>query len=139
MKDKRVLLLVSTIVILTLMFFTAFVRDRQRNKKLTPSETTESKPVDAIIDEYADWTLFRNGYALPVPPKWKNTSDRGGTAVLEPGETVGNIQKISITVLSDEKATAGQRFTTQKELNDWSAIKGEVGGSIQKPKNIILD
>jgi hypothetical protein len=69
----------------------------------------------------------------------ENTSDVGGVAVLEPGEAVGGLEEISVTILSDKKAPQGQQFTTQKELDEWSAVSGQVQGDIQKTKNIIMD
>lgn len=138
MYENRKFVLGTVVIVLALMFFGAFVKDMIPGKKTQPSVTPEVKQMK-VQDKYADWTLFRNGYALPIPSDWKNTSDTGGTAVLEPGEAVGTIKKISVTVLSDAKAPQGQQFTTQKELNEWSAVKGEVQGDVQKPKNISLD
>lgn len=140
-EDPRKIVLVSTIAVLALMFGVAFLKDSIKNnqKKLIPSNLS---PTIKTINKYESWTLFRNGYAFPLPPNWTNTSDRGGTAVLEPRDPLinelKNIQKISTTVLSDKKAT-GQRFTTEREFTDWTAVTGEVQGSIQKLENITVD
>ena len=138
MYENRKFVLGTVIVVLAIMFFGAVVKDKIPGKKNQPSVTPEVKQLKAQ-DDYAGWTLFRNGYALPIPSDWKNTSDTGGTAILEPGEAVGSIKEISVTVLPDAKAPQGQQFTTQKELEEWSAVKGEVQGDVQKPKNISLD
>ncbi len=138
MKDPRKIVLVSTIIILIVMFATTFIRESLKKRNVQPVDTSNTQPT-VMRDDYSDWTLFRNGYAFPLPADWKNTSDTGGTAVLEPGQPIGSIENISVTVLSDKKAPEGQRFTTQKELDEWSAVTGEVQGTIQKPKNITLD
>lgn len=140
MKDPRKVVLVSVIIVLALMFGVTFLKEsfRNKNKKISPQISVSPTKVQ---NKYDDWVLFRNGYALPLPPDWKNSSDTGGTAVLEPRDPMANelknIQKISITVLSDEKAT-GQRFTTEKEFFEWSAINGEVQGKIQKLDNLTV-
>ncbi len=98
MQDPRKILLVTTIVGLALMFGYAYIRDTRRTATVTAPDASSEKQV---VSPYADWTLFRNGYTLPLPPDWKNTSDTGGTAVLEPGTPVGSIVKLSVTRLSD--------------------------------------
>ena len=141
MKDPRKIVLVSVIIILTLMFGVTFLKESFRNKNKKISPLISVSPTKAQ-KKYEDWTLFRNGYSLPIPSDWKNSSDVGVTAVLEPRDSIANelknIQKISITVLSDEKAT-GQRFTTEKEFFEWSAVVGEVQGKIQKLDNLSVN
>ncbi len=138
----RKFVLFGVIVFLVGMFGVTIMRDwprltGQMGKRASPAAIPKVTP-DATKADYSNWTLFRNGYALPVPPKWKNTSDLGGVAVLEPGEIVGSLDEISVTILSDKKAQ-GQQFTTQKELDEWSAVSGQVQGDIQKTKNIVMD
>jgi len=135
MQDKRKLLLAGSIIFVVVMFAQAFIRDTFKSKTVTPSKNT---PTQQVVDDYANWGLFRNGYALPVPPKWQNTSDTGGVAILEPGEQVGSLNQISIMVLSDKNAPQGQQFTTQKELDEWTAVSGPVQGDVQKTNNITL-
>lgn len=137
MNDKRKLLFALTIVILVLMFGVVFIRESMKNKS-SSSDALVVQPAKTQ-DDYANWSLFRNGYALPVPPEWKNTSDNGGVAILEPGKAIGSMQEISIAILSDKNAPQGQQFTTQKELDEWSAVNGKVQGDIQKLKNITMD
>lgn len=140
MKDPRKVVLVSVIIVLALMFGVAFLKEsfRNKNKKISPSISVSPTKVQ---NKYKDWNLFRNGYALLIPSDWKNSSDVGGTAILEPSDPLNNelknINKISITVLSDKKAT-GQRFTTEKEFFEWSAVVGEVQGKIQKLDNLTV-
>lgn len=141
MKDPRKVVLVSAIVILALMFGVTFLKESLKNKdKKAPLSSEISPPI--AINIYKDWTLFRNGYAFPLPPGWINSSDTGGHVVLEPKDTqvneLKNIKKISVTVLSDKKAS-GQRFTTEKEFTEWAAITGEVQGKIQKLNTVTLD
>jgi len=138
----RKFVLFGVIVFLVGIFGVTIIRDWPR---LTGQKTSNAIPTaipkvtpDETQADYSNWTLFRNGYALPVPPKWQNTSDLGGVAVLEPGETVGSLDEISVTILSDKKSQ-GQQFTTQKELDEWSAVSGQVQGDIQKTKNIVMD
>ena len=138
MKDPRKVLLSTTIIGLALMFGITYLRDPRRTAVAPAGDQISVSPSPVSLS-YADWTLFSNGYALPIPPDWKNTSDTGGTAVLEPGTKIGTIQKISITRLSDAKAPAGQQFTTQKEFDEWSAVEGEVQGPIQKIANLTVD
>ena len=140
MKDQRKIVLISAIVILALMFGVTFLKEtfRDKNKKISPPISVSPTKVE---NKYEGWTLFRNGYAFPLPTDWINSSDTGGTAVLEPRDPLknelNNIKKISVTVLSDKKST-GQRFTTEKELVEWSAVAGEVQGKIQKLDNLIV-
>lgn len=141
MKDPRKVILVSTIVVLALMFSFTFIKEgikSNQGKKPIPVSVLPTK----AQNKYESWKLFRNGYAFPLPSDWKNSSDRGGTAVLEPRDLsmneLKNIQKISVTILSDKKAT-GQRFTTEREFTDWTAVTGEVQGTIQKLENITVD
>lgn len=136
--------LITIVSILAVICVAILIFNLRKNKipaaSVSPSPSALTMPSITVTPvEYADWSLFRNGYALPLPPAWKNTSDRAGTAVLEPGKPIGSIQKISVTVLSDAKAPQGQRFTTQKELDNWLAVSGEVQGPIQKIKNNTLD
>lgn len=146
-KKSLILLLIIITAVTAFTFYTA----KNKNKVIIPerlNQTTDKSvnniPITPTPSQpnYSDWTLFRNGYSLPLPPEWKNTSDRGGTAILEVGDSpeskIGNIQQISITVLSDAKST-GQRFTTQREFDDWSKVEGEVQGSIQKLDNLTID
>ncbi len=141
MKDPRKIVLVATIGILILLFGMAYLKEQlsKRSPTILPTETVMPTKV---VDPYQDWTLFRNGYAFPLPPEWKNSSDVGGVAVLEPTDpavnTLKNIQKISAIILSDKKAT-GQRFTTEKEFIEWMAVAGAVQGSVQKLENSIID
>lgn len=138
MKDPRKVLLLTTIIGLALMFGITYLRETG-STALAPSGDQISASPSPVSLNYAEWGLFRNGYALPIPPDWKNTSDTGGTAVFEPGTKVGNIKKISVTRLSDAKVPPGQQFTTQKEFEEWSAVEGEVQGPIQKIANITVD
>lgn len=109
----------------------------------TRNPKTEADLLAAMKAEFADWTYFRNGYALPVPPGWKNTSTAGGRAVLVPGsanaEAADRMKEMSLTVLSDASAPQGQQFTTQREFDDWRQVEGEVRGAIQKLANTTLD
>lgn len=143
MKDSRKLLLFGTIIFLLGMFFVTILRDWPRLTGQIKNSVTPAATPQSITDEtqtvYTNWKLFRNGYALPVPPEWKNTSDKGGVAILEPGEKTGSLQEISVSILSDKNAPQGQQFTTQKELDEWSAVSGQVQGDIQKTKNVIMD
>ena len=142
MKDSHKLLLLGTIIFLFGMLFVTILRDWPRltgQIKTGVSPTPPTPTVENKQAEHADWSLFRNGYALPLPPKWKNTSDTGGVAVLEPGEMIGSLEEISIMIVSDKKAPQGQQFTTQRELDEWSAVSGQVQGDIQKTKNIFVD
>lgn len=129
--------LILMVLVAGLTIYTAKNED-----KVIIAEKSDQPAPTASGPDYSQWTLFRNGYALPLPPDWQNTSDTGGTAVLAVGDTpeskIGSIQQISVTVLSDEKAT-GQRFTTQTEFDDWSMVEGEVQGSIQKLENRTVD
>lgn len=141
MKDPRKAVLISTIILLTLMFGLTFLKESFKNKtsKEIPSATVSPT---IIKNKFENWTFFKNGYAFPLPSNWKNSSDTGGTAVLEPSDIseneLDNIKKISVTVLSYKKAT-GQRFTTQLEFDQWSAVTGEVQGKIQKLENLTID
>lgn len=137
MNDWRKVLLVSTIALLVLMFASAFIRQSLKSKTVVASPAPQASVV--IQDDYSGWTLFRNGYAFPVPPKWKNTSDTGGVAILEPGDKIGSLEQISMRVLSDKKAPAGQQFTGQQELEQWATVSGQVQGDVQKTKNVSLD
>lgn len=141
MKDPRKIILITTIVVLALMFGITLVKESIKNSFKNRPTSNSAIPAKAQ-NKYESWRLFRNGYAFPIPPEWKNSSDRGGTAVLEPRNVstneLKNIQRISITVLSDKKAT-GQRFTTEREFEDWSAVTGEVQGAIQKLEDITID
>jgi hypothetical protein len=145
MNDWRKLLLSFTIIFLVGIFGFTFIKQffkpvAKKSSLANSSPAMSSQPqFTPSPDPYVGWTVFRNGYALPVPPKWKNTSDLNGTAVLEPGEKLAGIIKISVTILSDKKATAGQRFTTQKEFDQWYAVSTQVQGNIQKLKNVNLD
>ncbi|HYD35196.1 MAG TPA: hypothetical protein VD999_03970 [Vitreimonas sp.] len=103
----------------------------------SPSPTPSGTPATPL--DYTTWKLFRNGYALPLPPNWKNTSDSNGRAVFHPGDKVGSLTEISVTVLSDAKAPQGQQFTTQAEFDQWSAVQGDVQGAIQKIDNVTVD
>lgn len=140
-EDPRKIVLVSAIVVLAFMFGLTFVKQSVKNNQKQTSSTS-SIPPTKTPNKYERWALFRNGYAFPLPSNWKNSSDKGGTAVLEPRDPLinelKNIQRISTTVLSDKKAT-GQRFTTEREFTDWTAITGEVQGTIQKLENITVD
>ncbi len=142
MRDPRKILLAATVIILVLAFGITYIRQAMKPKTATPlaspSPIIENKTSPAP-DEYSNWKLFRNGYAFPIPPKWKNTSDKNGVAILEPGDPIGSLQQISITILSDKKAPQGQQFTTQTELDQWSAVSGPLQGDVQKTKNITLD
>lgn len=138
----RKFVLFGVIVFLVGIFGVTIIRDwprltGQKASSTSPTAIPNVTPNETLAD-YSNWTLFRNGYAMPVPPKWKNTSDLGGVAVLEPGERVGSLDEISVTILSDKKAQ-GQQFSTQKELDEWSAVSGQVQGDIQKTKNIVMD
>ena len=141
MKDPRKIILLSTIVLLSVMFGFTFLKELYKKSQKKTVVSNVPTPTIMIADR-ADWTLFRNGYAFPLPPDWKNSSDRGGTAVLEPTDistnTLGTIQRISTTILSDKKAS-GQRFTTEREFGDWGAVKGEVQGKIQKLDDVTVD
>lgn len=141
MKDPRKIVLVATIVILTLLFGVTYLKEQLSTRSSAPLPSETVSPTK-VVDTYEGWTLFRNGYAFPVPPEWKNSSDVGGVAVLEPTDpavnTLKNIQKISAIILSDKKAT-GQRFTTEKEFIEWTAVPGEVQGSVQKLENSVVD
>jgi len=140
MKDMRVIVLVGAICILIGMFGITIMRDWPRLTGKQQLESPTAKPTAVpTVSLYSDWKLFRNGYAFPLPPDWNNTSDNGGTAVLEPGQTLGSITKISVTILSDAKAPQGQQFTTQTEFNQWYAVSGQVQGTMQKPANMSLD
>ena len=146
-KKSLVLFLIIITIVTGLTFYTAKNKDKVIIPKKLDQPIKESTnnisitPTNSQAD-YSDWDLFRNGYSLPLPPGCKNTSDKGGTEVNEignsPKSTIGSIQKISITVLSDKKST-GQRFTTQREFEDWLKVEGEVQGSIQKLDNLMID
>lgn len=141
LKDPRKVVLVSVVVVLALMFGVTFIKESIKNYLKKESTSNSVFPTKAQ-NKYENWRLFRNGYAFPLPSEWKNSSDIGGTAVLEPRDLstneLKNIQKISVTVLSDKKAK-GQRFTTEREFIDWTAVTGEVQGTIQKRENITID
>ena len=140
MKDSRVIVRVGAICLLSGMFGVTIMRDWSRlTGKQKPEGVVVQPTVALTASTYDDWMLFRNGYAFPLPPDWKNTSDKGGTAVLEPGRTLGSITKISVTILSDAKAPQGQQFTTQTEFDQWYAVSGLVQGPMQKPTNMMLD
>lgn len=125
------------------MFGATFLKESLKNKDNKMSLSTAISPTIAV-NIYKDWMLFRNGYALPLPPppEWINTSDIGGHTVLEPKDPLinqlKNIKRISVTILSDKKAS-GQRFTTPKEFTEWLTVTGEVQGKIQKLDNVIVD
>lgn len=143
MQDPRKWLLFGAIVFVVGMFTVTIMRDWSRLTGQTasianPTPVLSAAPSKTQVD-FSNWTLFRNGYALPVPSKWKNTSDVGGVAVLEAGELVGSLDQITVTILSDKKAPQGQQFTTQKELDEWTAVNGLVQGNLQKTKNIVMD
>lgn len=139
-KKSLIKFLVIMVFVTALTLYTA----KNRDKVIIPGKGTPTISVRPTISDrdYSKWTLFRNGYAFPLPPGWKNTSDTGGTAVLEAGSSsegkIGSIYKITVTVLSDEKAT-GQRFTTQREFEEWSKVEGEVQGPIQRIDNRTVD
>ena len=93
-----------------------------------------------VVDPYQDWTLFRNGYAFPLPPEWKNSSDVGGVAVLEPTDpavnTLKNIQKISAIILSDKS----HRTTLyhRERIYRVDGCRGAVQGSYKNWKIVLL-
>lgn len=137
---KAVKYFVLALVLALIAFFLIW---KERSAKLSQTLSASPSPTPAtaspIPTSYDDWTLFRNGYALPLPPDWKNTSDLGGQAILEPGRKIGSITKIAVTVLSDKKVAEGQAFTSQKELDDWMAKPIEATGTMQKLANITID
>lgn len=137
MKSSKLLIVIMGIIILTVLFGLFSLLGK---KILSPAtqQTSKETMVSPTISPYSDWTYFKNGYGIKFPPDWKNTSDLNGTAVMEPGRKVGSITKISITILSDKKAT-GQRFTTQTEFDQWYGVNGQVQGDIQKTDNVLLD
>lgn len=141
MKDSRKIILVSTIVLLAVMFGFTFLKEAYKKSQKKSDVSYSPQPTKAF-ENRSDWTLFRNGYAFPLPPDWKNSSDRGGTAVLEPRDVLKNrlsgIEKISITILSDAKA-GNKQFSTEREFTEWTAVKGEVQGTIQKLHNGEVD
>ena len=143
MNDPRKWLLFGAIIFLVGMFTVTIMRDWPRLTGQTESIANPTPAVSVASSkaqaDYSNWTLFRNGYALPLPPKWKNTSDVGGVAMLEAGEVVGSLDQIAVTILSDKKAPQGQQFTTHKELDAWAAVSGPAQGNVQKTKNIVLD
>lgn len=135
---NRIVFAVAGVIILgvlgLLVFMSKGVKAPYSSSSVSPSPTAAA----SAVSEFSDWTYFRNGYGVKIPPDWKNTSDTGGTAVLEPGRKVANFELVSVTILSDKKAT-GQRFTTQKEFDEWYALSGEVQGDIQKIDNTMVD
>ena len=138
MAIKKRFLIIGAILI-AVAVFTVFL-SRSKDKVIWQPE---SQQVEQVQQLNTDWVIFRNGYSLPVPPGWKNTSDKGGRAVLVPGESeesrIGSISEISVTVVSDANSPKGQQFTTQKEFDDWLKVEGEVQGPVQKLDNIRLD
>lgn len=137
-KNAPVLLVVGLVVIVGLFALVL----RSPKPAVAPAPTVSPSPVSSTETKtvgYDEWKLFRNGYAFPLPPEWKNTSDTNGTATFAPGQEVGNIHSIAVTRLSDKKAPQGQKFTTQAELDDWYGGKLSEVGNLKKIKTLMID